>query len=140
MGELKCGIYCLYWTNTKHYYIGKSGDIDQRFKSHLSNFRLDRHHNKMLTDIHNKFGEPLIKILEECEYDQLTSVEIKHLEPAINDQYCCNKYANKTPRKTPLRKSIGITVRRDHYKAIRIKFGSIQGFIDAYINAGLPDL
>lgn len=139
MEQTKCGIYCLYWHNTKHFYIGKSSDIDARYKSHLQALRTNTHSSKKLIKIYNEFGDPSIKVLEYCDYDNLHPIELTYLKPLDGNEFSCNCHTGKTPkRKQPMR-SVNISMPKNNFKTIRIKYGTIQNFIDAYIKAGLPD-
>lgn len=140
MGELKCGVYCLYWANSAYYYYGKSGDIYGRYKSHMNELKKGKHPNKKLMEAFIKCGEPLVKIMEECEYEDLNNIEMTYIKPLGADTYLCNAYVGKTPLRLRPKKKFTVAISKHHYRAIRIKFKTIVGFIEAYIDAGMPDL
>lgn len=55
------GIYKITCINNNKVYIGKSIEIKQRFKKHLSDLRLNKHHSKYLQHSYNKYGEESLR-------------------------------------------------------------------------------
>lgn len=73
------GIYKIVNIVTKDVYIGKSIDIEHRFKDHMSELRNNqKQYNEFFQRSFNKYGESNFKleILEECEEHELNDKEI----------------------------------------------------------------
>jgi hypothetical protein len=139
MEENKCGIYKLYWDSCKFYYIGKSGNIGDRYISHLRDLKKNKHPNGKLQHAFNKYGEPNVDVLEECEYEDLILIEMGHIKPLMNDEYLCNSHNGRAPKPRRLMR-FEIAIPKQHYRNIKIKYGSVETFLEAYINAGMPDI
>lgn len=80
---MTCGIYVLYFeTDDEQYYVGKSVDIEGRYRKHCSELRRVVHHNKALTSGYSKYGEPSMQILETLPLDDniLYSREVHWIE------------------------------------------------------------
>lgn len=75
------GIYIITNTKNKKHYIGKSTDITKRWKRHLSELKSNKHHNVMLQNDFNKFGENYFNfnIIEVCNENDLSSREKFHI-------------------------------------------------------------
>lgn len=73
------GVYMIICTYNNIKYIGSSNDIKRRIKNHLSSLRSNIHHNKILQESFNKFGENnfVFRILEKFTG---SDYEIKKLE------------------------------------------------------------
>lgn len=93
MSLKKIGIYILvvYKTPTKYYfYIGQSRDIDYRIKSHLSALKNNRHYNKYLQCVFNKYKNIKNFYLKTCEIKNLNSIESYYLNKYKDNKYCTN--------------------------------------------------
>lgn len=74
---MTCGIYCLYFEcDDGQYYIGKSLDVQKRYKRHYSKLITSTHGNYNLQKGFNIFGAPTIQLLEEVLPEELTTKEI----------------------------------------------------------------
>ena len=80
------GIYKIVCLGNNKIYIGKSVDIESRFKKHLSDLRLNKHHSIYLQNSYNKYGENslVFDIVEECDdnisQEESSLKEIKYIE------------------------------------------------------------
>lgn len=63
---MTCGIYKLVFKNTDKVYVGKSVNIESRFKGHLRSFKRGSSSKKM-KDAYALYGYPVLEILEECD-------------------------------------------------------------------------
>ncbi len=68
---MTCGIYKLTFTGTSLAYVGKSLDIESRYKAHCSMLQRSKHYNKDITNMYTKYGMPEISILEETSNNNL---------------------------------------------------------------------
>lgn len=68
-------------------YIGSSINIENRYKTHLSNLRNNKHPNKKLQNAANRYGlnKFYLQILEICEPDELLTIEQDHIDSADKD-------------------------------------------------------
>jgi len=82
MREKKCGIYCIENTVTGQKYIGKSIDIEARWKGHKDKFKNKKHANPYFQNSHDKYGAENFKysIIELCEKEKLTGREIFYVK------------------------------------------------------------
>ena len=71
------GIYVIISKSTKRFYIGSSQNVRKRRNSHRVDLRKQRHTNKHLQNIFNKYGEDelIFYILERCLIKQLVERE-----------------------------------------------------------------
>lgn len=71
------GIYVICNVKTDTFYVGKSVNIEKRFKNHLKNLRQNKHYNKHLQNSYNKYGEEFFEfdVVEECNENQLNEKE-----------------------------------------------------------------
>lgn len=62
----KAGIYKISCTQSDKIYIGESLDLCKRIQRHFTNLRKGNHHNPILQNIFNKYGEEnmIVEILE----------------------------------------------------------------------------
>ena len=51
------GIYRIYCKSEDKSYIGKSINIEERWKNHLNGLKKGKHHNKKLQKVFNKYGK-----------------------------------------------------------------------------------
>lgn len=68
-------------------YIGSSTSIGHRLKHHQWSLQENRHHNRTMQNLYNKYKEIYFTILEKCEADILIDREkfyIDDLKPCIN--------------------------------------------------------
>ena len=73
----KIGIYKITNLINSKLYIGKSKDIENRYKKHLTQLKHNNHINKHFQNSFNKYGEDnfLYEIIEECELNLLNDKE-----------------------------------------------------------------
>lgn len=78
MVEKLCGIYKIQCTINKKVYIGQSGDIKTRFRTHKNKLRKNKHDNQYLQNAYIKYGEESFKyeIIEVCNKELLDVKEI----------------------------------------------------------------
>ena len=79
------GIYKITCINNNKVYIGKSIEIKQRFKKHLSDLRLNKHHSKYLQHSYNKYGEEslrfeIIEVNNNWTEEELANKEIAYIK------------------------------------------------------------
>jgi group I intron endonuclease len=82
---MKSGIYCLTFKDGSMY-IGKSIDIERRWKEHTDAMSTDRAANKIQAAFNN-YGYPSAEILLECHSDHIDLMEtyfICKLQPSLN--------------------------------------------------------
>lgn len=72
------GIYGIYNSVSRKWYVGQSADIIRRFEQHKTLLRNGKHQNKHLQSAWNKHGEDAFcfEILEICSTDELSDREI----------------------------------------------------------------
>lgn len=70
------GIYALYWEEQDLVYVGLSQDITHRFVEHINSLKRDKHTNYKVQDTFNRYGVPVLVILELCEINKLNEQEI----------------------------------------------------------------
>lgn len=74
---MTCGIYCLYYeTDDFQYYIGKSLNIEDRYKRHCRDLKSGLHSNLPLLKGYNLADLPSISIIEEVDPSELSDKEI----------------------------------------------------------------
>ena len=82
----KSGIYKISFED-KSFYIGSTGNLKAREKLHLSALKRDKHHNKILQYMFDRYGKFEFEILEYVPAKQLLIKEqeyIDKLNPEIN--------------------------------------------------------
>lgn len=76
-----CGIYCIYFVDIDNkYYVGCSTNLQKRVLEHKNALKNNRHKNAHLQNAYNKYGEPVIEVLETCEVDNLFEREIFYIK------------------------------------------------------------
>lgn len=65
------GIYALYWEEQDLIYIGKSQNIEKRFKQHCNLMRSNSHTNYKVNNAYSLYGEPKYIIIEICHIQEL---------------------------------------------------------------------
>ena len=73
---MTCGIYLLSFNDTDDVYIGKSKDIEKRYKEHLYSFNQGTASKKM-QNAYNLFGIPEVHILKVAAEDNIDKLEIE---------------------------------------------------------------
>lgn len=78
--QAKSGIYKI-TINDYYVYVGQSVDVERRWDEHLVKLKQNKHYNKKLQSVFNKYSD-LIKfeIIEECEIDKLDEREMFYIE------------------------------------------------------------
>jgi group I intron endonuclease len=86
------GIYKITCIVSGHFYIGQSKSLEKRWKSHQRNLFRQKHHNRFLQNVSNKYGlENLVfEVLETCDIDTLDSKEQDLLDYYIGTDLCMN--------------------------------------------------
>ena len=74
---MSCGVYKLVFGGHT-YYVGKSTNIEQRFKKHLVNLAKNLSNNKLI-EAYRLHGNPVLEILELCEIESLNEREIYYI-------------------------------------------------------------
>lgn len=95
------GVYCLRFKGTNKVYIGQSIDIEKRYNSHLNTLRSNFGAIK-LQDAFDKFGNPNLEILIECEPHLLNNEEIEAIEIFNSVENGFNSYSS--PYQAPIYK------------------------------------
>ena len=72
-----CGIYKITCVVNNVCYVGQSTNIKERWKHHKSDLKSNKHYNRYLQNIYNKYGESnfLYEILEKCSIEELDKKE-----------------------------------------------------------------
>ena len=83
------GIYKIIFSNN-HYYIGQSININRRFSQHKRDLKKGTHTNNRLQNCYNKYGEPVLEVLQECSKEELDTIETKFIYENIDNDFCCN--------------------------------------------------
>lgn len=68
------GIYKLHFSDGS-FYVGKSLDVNTRFKEHLGELKRGAHFNHKVQAAYDKLGPPEFTILAECSADSLNDLE-----------------------------------------------------------------
>lgn len=84
------GIYKLEWKESGYYYYGQSINLKERKVQHLTKIRKNKHYNKMIQSVSNKYGLPEFIVVEFCEHDKLDELEQFYIDKYIKEHNCCN--------------------------------------------------
>lgn len=78
----KPGVYMIKNLITSKVYVGSSGNVKQRWKTHRTDLRGKRHHCHRLQEAWNTYGEDafVFGVLEWCEVEDLTDLEQSWLD------------------------------------------------------------
>lgn len=92
----KSGIYSITNSANKMIYIGSATDFSNRFKNHKHLLSNNKHFNRHLQNICNKYSIDIFSFnfIEECEKDNLLKLEAKHFN-LITNSFLLN--INKEP-------------------------------------------
>lgn len=92
----RCGIYRIINTVTGLSYIGSAKNFERRYRSHLSDLRLNRHHSSKLQNSWNKYGEANFEfVVIECCAECDLLVREQHWIDAFD---ACARGYNSRPR------------------------------------------
>lgn len=82
---MKCGVYQITCIENGLIYIGSSKNIEQRWKNHRRELRLNRHNNMFLQADWNKYGENAFtfEILEQCKEEERYNLEQQYLDKLL---------------------------------------------------------
>jgi hypothetical protein len=71
------GIYALYWEEPDLVYVGKSEHLEDRVYAHNRYFKHSEHYNLQMQEVYNKYGPPVVLILEQnIPIQELNRLEI----------------------------------------------------------------
>jgi group I intron endonuclease len=91
----KIGVYKIQSIiNTKRCYIGSAVNINDRWRCHLKNLRIDKHHSIKLQNHYNKYGEEDLQftILLCCDKEDLIKIE-QYFIDTYNPWFNCSPTA-----------------------------------------------
>ena len=86
------GIYKI-TINDYYIYIGQSVNIERRWSAHLNELKQNKHCNKKLQNVYNKYPDSVkFQILEECDIDELDEREMFYIKQfdTYNSDYGLN--------------------------------------------------
>lgn len=72
---MQTGIYLLHWEEPDLYYVGQSTNISRRFSAHKTTAKHNAHRNYKVQEAFNKYGIPILTILDICEIELLEAKE-----------------------------------------------------------------
>lgn len=87
---MNSGIYKIHWTNNNYFYIGQTINFSSREKYHTTNLKNNRHYNKQLQNVCNKYGLPIFTIIEKCDVSVIDEREQFFIDQNIKSIFCCN--------------------------------------------------
>jgi group I intron endonuclease len=126
---MNCGIYKISWRNNGYYYYGQALNFKRRKSGHISTLKKNKHGNRRVQRIFNKYGLPDIVIIEDCIPDLLDEREQYYLSLHFGKRYCCNlskeassqkglRHSEKTKKKLSL-KHTGKKLSEAHKQSIK---------------------
>ena len=74
-------IYVLRFKGLDKYYIGSTGDVEQRYRHHLSVIRRGLHRNRLVEAAYLKYGMPILEIWSLFVHDSME--DIRRVEKAL---------------------------------------------------------
>lgn len=111
---MNSGVYKITCDTNDHYYYGGSINIKSRFQNHINKLRTQKHRNKRLQRIYNKYGKNslIFEIVEYCNVGMVLEYEQKYINKHFENPNCINfcKHA-----KAPM---AGLTFSDDHKRKI----------------------
>jgi len=125
---IKSGIYKLISKHSEEFYIGSSQNLRKRELDHYSLLRNNKHPNRYLQNVWNKYSDIYFEIVEECLIDNLIVREQYYIDTLL-PKYNLRPIAEsnkgwKMSEKAKLKLSIankGKTISEEHKKAISEK-------------------
>jgi group I intron endonuclease len=110
------GIYCIKNILNNKIYIGSSVNIIDRWYTHKTRLRYNRHENKYLQKSWNKYGEQsfIFEVIEETNLKYLKEKE----EYYIKKHDCCNKKIGFNMCKTSFHSRLGLKNSKLHNERI----------------------
>ena len=84
---MNCGIYCIKNLINGKVYIGKTNDLQSRWKNHLFVLRANTHSNKHLQTAFNKYGESNFEFIILLSFDYFDNDELNQLEIQYIQEY-----------------------------------------------------
>lgn len=84
---MNCGIYCIKNLINNKVYIGKTNDLQSRWKNHLFVLRANTHSNKHLQTAFNKYGESNFEFIVLLSFNYFNNDELNQLEIQYIEQY-----------------------------------------------------
>ena len=88
------GIYRIYCKSEDKSYIGKSINIEERWKIHQNELKKGKHHNKKLQKVFNKYGK------DDFEFSILKEVD-DYYEITYYESYYVEEFNAFTPPPSP---------------------------------------
>lgn len=86
--ETGCGIYCI--TIGDYFYIGSCVSFKQRIHEHTRRLGSNRHVNKKMQNVFNKYQLFEVELIEKCTPAQLSEIEQKYIDQWFNHPKCMN--------------------------------------------------
>lgn len=74
----------------KYYYYGSSVDVYNRKYQHQNELRAQKHKNKFMQKVFNKYGNPIFEFVEPCEKSVLRKLEQIYLDNHYGKKHCLN--------------------------------------------------
>jgi GIY-YIG catalytic domain. len=104
----KSGIYGIANVEEKKVYIGKSTDIDRRWKEHQNKLSKGTHHNKALQESYDIYGADAFqyKIIELVPESQYSFVELEYIDKYAKKNKAYNVYGDKDELRFRLAKTL----------------------------------
>jgi group I intron endonuclease len=89
---MNAGIYRINSPLSGHFYIGQSINLEVRWKYHKYLLSLQKHHNRYLQNVSNKYGlDTLIfEVLTYCPIPELDRYEQQYIDASISNPLCVN--------------------------------------------------
>lgn len=84
---MNCGIYCIKNLINNKIYIGKTNDLQSRWKNHLFVLRANTHSNKHLQTAFNKYGESNFEFIVLLSFNYFNNDELNQLEIQYIQEY-----------------------------------------------------
>lgn len=126
----KAGIYKIKNIKNGKFYIGSSRNLGERFETHISKLRYNKHSNKKLQNSANKYGLEyfIFGVLEYCDISELQSLETKYIQcfnPDYNIAFVSENSVLRTPLSPENRLNMskahkGVPLSKEHSKNISI--------------------
>lgn len=133
----KCGIYKIRNDTNGRFYVGSTKNLYERYRTHLTDLRKNKHANRFLQNDWNKYNQTAtytFSLLEPVAQQQTRLlVEQKWLDKLFNDPKCCNhkskvnskyrKHYSNTPEET--KKKIS-SIKKENWKSLDYRKAQIQ--------------